>query len=538
MSFTLNNKILRNLEEQVQKNKEDIANHYAIDRALANLGIEVVGQVSTAESLPNPLTYTGNYGDTYAVGNKAQVDAGDATYYYYVYTRPDPNAGQPNNYWLNVGKISIAGPIGPQGPQGEQGPEGKSTKWYYGDDIYSSANEGDFLLTSAGLVYEYINGQWAYKTNIRGAQGVQGIQGHQGPQGEQGPQGPKGEKGDIGRFVNIRGILTSTDELPLPSDINDLTAAYLIGTEKPYNLYIQVGETSDTAIWNNVGLFNTATLVTSGGEYQTTWDADTKVERVRRTSGAYLYGDSASGYFYKQVSTVPTNTTLGSIPQYQNGETDSGAAPSEPKGVLITNDPKQPYHCANKKYVDDNFVKSSTSTSGSSVYCRINGVNMTIARTYVTKQNDETNPANMVGLIPMYTVDRQLTTGSNPTTDYSCINLKYFNANKGTKLYKHTIILYNSEGYSAEIHFYSLNNEDDYLTRGTDWNENAYIYLKPEKVISEPYLLINVGGGMGGVLFNSDIFGEFDDNDDMYAVIKINYSGLTITGINEIIEEA
>ena len=76
---------LRNLQEQVQKNKEDIANHYAIDRVLANLGIAVVGQVETAAELPDPLTYTGNYGDAYAVGSENDVAAGTAGFEFYIY---------------------------------------------------------------------------------------------------------------------------------------------------------------------------------------------------------------------------------------------------------------------------------------------------------------------------------------------------------------------------------------------------------------------------------------------------------------------
>ena len=110
--ITIDGKIFRNLQEQVLDNKERIEQHYAIDRALANLGIEVIGQVTSASELPDPTTYQGKYGDTYAVGDKEQVDAGTSTYDYYVYTRPDVNAGQPTNYWLNVGKISVVGPIG------------------------------------------------------------------------------------------------------------------------------------------------------------------------------------------------------------------------------------------------------------------------------------------------------------------------------------------------------------------------------------------------------------------------------------------
>lgn len=189
--ITIGDKQLRNLEEQVLKNKEDIARHYEIDRALANLGIKVVGQVTSADDLPDPTTYTGSYGDAYAVGNKEEVDAGTSTYVYYVYTRPDPNAGIYENQWLDVGKISIEGPQGPQGPQGEQGPAGESTKWYVGISAPAETegyNEGDMFLNMTttgptGYVYRFDGNGWFAVGSIRGPQGIQGRQGIQGIQG-------------------------------------------------------------------------------------------------------------------------------------------------------------------------------------------------------------------------------------------------------------------------------------------------------------------------------------------------------------------
>ena len=289
---------MRNLQEQVQKNKEDIARHYAIDRALANLGIEIIGQVSNPEDLPDPTTYEGQYGDTYAVGDKEAVNAGNGSYDYYVYTRPDPNAGYNTNYWLNVGKISIVGPQGPQGIQGPQGPAGTSPKWYT-NTYPSNPQEGDMFLGSLGNVFQYTNNTWVLITNIQGPQGIQGLQGPQGLRGERGEQGPQGERGDVGGFINIAGIVESTDQLPAPSSLDNLTVAYLIGTAAPYTLYIQVGSTSDTAIWTNVGDLNVATYVTSGGAYQNVWDADTKLDRdINKYSEAELDKNSTCYIIY------------------------------------------------------------------------------------------------------------------------------------------------------------------------------------------------------------------------------------------------
>lgn len=248
--FVISNDEIRNLEEQVQKNKEDIAKHYEIDRALANLGIKVIGQLDSANELPDPLTFYGDFGDAFAVGNKQEVDAGNATYDYYVYSRANLNVGQATNYWLNVGKISIAGPQGPQGPQGEKGETGDSTYWIVGSTAPSGTNQPSgtmYLNTLTGDVYRFETPYWILHGNIKGPQGIQGPQGPQGEIGPQGPVGEKGETGDPGGFISVAGIVSNVDQLPLPSQLNDLSQAYLVGTAQPYDLYIQIGKTPATA---------------------------------------------------------------------------------------------------------------------------------------------------------------------------------------------------------------------------------------------------------------------------------------------------
>ena len=280
--FTLNNNNieLRNIQEQVQKNKEDIAAHYAIDRSLANFGIKIVGTLSSVDQLPDPLTYSGEYGDGYAIGQPG-------TYVYYIFTRTDLNSGHPENYWLNAGSISIVGPEGPQGPKGDKGDTGESTKWYTGEYKPANPNIGDLYLNNQGQVFQYSETNvWLPITNIKGPQGIQGLQGIQGPQGPQGPEGKKGDTGDVGGFINIYGILQNTSQLPTPQSLQNLTVAYLIehtgGDDQAndhYDLYIQVGNSSQTAVWNNVGPFNAATLVTVNGSGQNVWDADTKLNK-------------------------------------------------------------------------------------------------------------------------------------------------------------------------------------------------------------------------------------------------------------------
>lgn len=366
----------RNLEEQVLKNKVDIAKHYEIDRALANLGIKVVGQVEIPSQLPDPLTYQGEFGDTYAVGNPEYVAEGTGYYEYYVFTRPDENAGTTTNHWLNVGRISIVGPQGPAGPKGEQGETGESSRWYYGSagpvagEDYEY-QEGDMWLDGTGNVYRYDGGLWNLTTNIKGPQGVQGIRGLQGERGEQGPQGPQGPQGDVGGFINIFGTLTNAEQLPLPTTLNNLTAAYLVehtgGTDQAndhYDLYVQVGETSATALWVNAGPFNAATLVTQDGVGLNVWDSDTKLDKnTDITDGVEVYAKKDNGT-QTMIKVGAGSLVYGAIPQ----RADSGT-------ILVPLDPGfSDYSATSKKYVSDGLntklTKVASSSSESQVYAK------------------------------------------------------------------------------------------------------------------------------------------------------------------------
>lgn len=268
MAITIDGKTFRNLEEQVQKNKEDIANHYAIDRVLANFGIKVVGQIADASGLPDPVTYEGAYGDAYAVG-------ASEPYNFFIYTRPDVNSGHPDNYWLDVGGLAIVGPQGPQGVQGPKGETGASSTWFAGvsppfennknGDMFLQLNSGD----ATGNIYRYVAGSgWqGPEGNIRGPQGTQGargLQGIQGPQGPQGPQGVQGPQGTPGQTFYVEGILENTGQLPTPTQ--EIRAkAYLIPSETvsgEYDMWVIVGgpNEGDTLTW-----FNAGQVTTQGG---------------------------------------------------------------------------------------------------------------------------------------------------------------------------------------------------------------------------------------------------------------------------------
>ena len=210
--LTIGNEEFRNLEEQVEKNKSDILFILEEEGTLNQFGIKVVGQIANASNLPDPATYTGDFGDAYAVGTASP-------YVMYIYTRA--NGTHPNNYWFNSGQFPVPGPAGadgatgPQGPQGLQGPQGS--------------------------------------IGPQGKQGPQGIQGPTGPRGPQGVQGDPGPKGDPGQSFQIVGILNSTSMLPTPTE-EIRNQAYLVPdtTEAgTYDLYVITG--TDTLVWENAG---------------------------------------------------------------------------------------------------------------------------------------------------------------------------------------------------------------------------------------------------------------------------------------------
>lgn len=333
--------VYRNLIEQVQKNKEDIARHWDVDRVLADFGLHVKGTIESPLDLPDPTQYLGSYGDAYLVG------AGEP-YDFYVFTEANPQAGQDENYWLNIGPIAIAGPAGPTGPYIVGGT--------------ATANAITFTLSNGVPIV--VQGEFRGPAGEQGPQGNEGVPGPQGPQGNQGPRGYQGEqgpKGETGTIITIAGNITNVNQLPQPSELNDMTKAYLVNGE----LYVQVGENPSTAIWNNLGPLSGGTIVKDGGVYQAYWNADSK---------------------WTKATTEMRDWRRYEVPVYSNEQADKDA----PLGIIIADvrntsansivirdadgririsDPSQNLHGVNLQYANNTYQKivvpvSSDQTSG------------------------------------------------------------------------------------------------------------------------------------------------------------------------------
>ena len=223
MAYVYDNKIYRNLQQQVKENMDNIAEL----QDLKLVGIDVAGIVADYSSLPS----SAQQGQLYAVGTSSPYEL-------YVYN---------NSSWVDFGEFPKAGPKGDQGPQGEAGTQGpRGLTGAQGPRGYTGApgtpgqagpqgqpgpkgDKGDTGLvdafakdaasvTAVGQAYVDANGYLQVCTSlspltfeqggyIKGEQGIQGQEGPQGPQGPiglqgpegpEGPMGPKGDTGDIG----------------------------------------------------------------------------------------------------------------------------------------------------------------------------------------------------------------------------------------------------------------------------------------------------------------------------------------------------
>lgn len=176
------NKEFRNLEEQVEKNKEDIQNLAAGISAVMGFMPTVKGVYATADQIPEG-SY--NTGDTFLIGSSTP-------YSVYIYTA--------NDTWQDIGQFPVAGPKGDKGEKGSQILYGNTDP-----TVAIQANEGDYYInTTSGDWFVKGVAAWSYALSLkgekgeRGERGLAGSQGPVGPAGPVGPVGPQGAKGDLG----------------------------------------------------------------------------------------------------------------------------------------------------------------------------------------------------------------------------------------------------------------------------------------------------------------------------------------------------
>ena len=244
------NKEFRNLEEQVEKNAQDIEDFKNGNQTIAEFGITVVGILATADELP---AQGENFGDAYLIGTQTPYDMR-------VWTRDVANS---TAKWVDLGAFPL------QGPKGDKGDIGSVITVGSGEPLNNPTSLYDFYLdTISGYWYTpYLNETgygWLKSFTLkgekgdRGLQGKQGVQGLTGPQGKTGPigpQGPKGDTGDVGPAFNVQGTLASSSNLPTPTAaMQDKGYAYIIpDTEGTKHIWVIQGPEGGPFQWVDVG---------------------------------------------------------------------------------------------------------------------------------------------------------------------------------------------------------------------------------------------------------------------------------------------
>lgn len=240
------------MQEQVEKNKNDIQDFKDGNQTIAEFGIYVQGILSNKSLLPE----TGeNFGDAYLIGTSAPYDI-------VVWTRKDNGTvGE----WVDLGSFPLAGPKGDRGEIGSTIDTGNGNPTSIptrADDYYINVTTGDLFASvykSSLQIYDWVKvGNLKGPRGERGERGYQGIQGATGATGPTGPIGPQGVQGPIGPVgpaFNVQGTLDSTSQLPTPTiEAQDKGYAYIIPNSAGIkHIWVIEGNEASTLIWTDIG---------------------------------------------------------------------------------------------------------------------------------------------------------------------------------------------------------------------------------------------------------------------------------------------
>lgn len=336
--ITKNGKELLNLENSVERLKQLVEQHYAIDRVVADFGITMVNDPLTQS--PEVLGIKGTkWGEAYPVGFGTPYDI-------WVWTRPNPNEENVLlGGWLNIGPLAIPGPAGKDGV-GERGEPGRTPEIYAGETYTEIATPepGDYFLDKDnGDLYKYTQfGGWGLPiANLKGAPG-------------ESIQGPPGQTAPI---ITLLGVVEGTDELP-PAGPAYVGKGYIVSFESGIRTVYTVMEDeigSGTYSWKIGGSISGYSIIEANGEVVSEWNADTKLDKVSTTGEPRAYTIGANG---QQTITI---VDIDSTDAYSiAGRTSTG--------TVRVGTPTAPNDATTKAYVDSGFVPKLETTDGDRVY--------------------------------------------------------------------------------------------------------------------------------------------------------------------------
>lgn len=410
-------KLYLNLEEQVQKNKEDITYLLTEGYATNLIGIKVQGQVNTAADLPDPTQYLAveghAYGDTYAVGT---ID--NPPYEYYVFTRPfGPYLA---DHWFNIGVFP--------GPSYVPGPVGPAPNLSIGS-VTATTGSPEASITGTNPNYQL---NLILKTGPQGPVGPQGLTGDTGPQGPQGPQGIQGEKGDTGVLYEVAGALTATSQLPDPTTVPTNTA-YVVKIDNISYLY-GIILNNGSPVWYNWGAFTQGAQGPQGeagiGIDTLTKREDTGTQTVQynTTNGMTISGNEK--YTYTADGGTQTH-----ISQYEvdvpitPGPGISISAKSDNTGIVITN--------SDHTKLDGKLDKKTNTSNYFQVYGKLQNGNQTMANV----------SSSQVANSFIYRNENGVASIATPTSNEHIANKGYVDTVNAAKVDKKT-----TTGYFAYTH--------------------------------------------------------------------------------------
>ena len=342
--ITKNGKELLNLENSVERLKQLVEQHYAIDRVIADFGITMVNDPLT--QTPEALGLKGTkWGEAYPVGYQSPYDI-------WVWTRPNPNEENVlRGGWLNIGPLAIPGPAGKDGV-GERGEPGRTPEIYAGEYYTEVANPepGDYFLDKdSGDLYKYTQfGGWGLPiANLKGAPG-------------ESIQGPRGEAAPI---ITLLGIVEGTDELP-PAGPAYVGKGYIVLLESGIRTVYTVMEDSigsGTYSWKIGGPISGYSIIESGGEVVSEWDADTKLDKITDVSVDSVY------------ATTTTKAQVAIPLFYAGSNVRSGVCGRLAGGRVDVRTVQADTDATNKKYVDDGLATKIDISTASTTYPQVYG---------------------------------------------------------------------------------------------------------------------------------------------------------------------